>query len=86
MPRLTPHSIHLEITRMFEQGQSFFTELKVQDWLKDHNQDPADYTIVFHQEPAPPGSPHIIAVTIDLKRHDGQAVDPWLLAELNKQA
>lgn len=84
MPRLTPHNLRLEISRMFSQGQGFFAEIKVQDWLKAHNQDPADYSIQFIEQPAPPGSSAVIEISIDLQRHDGQPVDPWLLEELNQ--
>ncbi|MEB3274133.1 MAG: hypothetical protein ACO4CG_09845 [Prochlorothrix sp.] len=83
MPRFTPYNLRLEISRMFSQGQGFFAEIKVQDWLKAHNQDPTDYIIQFQEHPAPPGSSEVIAITIDLQRKDGQAVDPWLLEELN---
>ncbi|MGA1476670.1 MAG: hypothetical protein ACO4AI_16200 [Prochlorothrix sp.] len=83
MPRFSPYNLRLEISRMFSQGQGFFAEIKVQDWLKAHNQDPTDYIIQFQEHPAPPGSSEVIAITIDLQRKDGQAVDPWLLEELN---
>jgi len=39
----------MQITRMFEQGQSIFATTKVQDWLKERNHNPADYEIIFHQ-------------------------------------
>ncbi|XGW00019.1 MAG: hypothetical protein ACAF41_13925 [Leptolyngbya sp. BL-A-14] len=86
MPRLNPFSLQMEITRMFEQGQSFFATFKVQDWLKEHNQDPAAFDIVFHQKPAPPGSGQVMTVEIELRRKDGQPVDPWLQEEANRHA
>ena len=86
MPRFDPYTLQMQITRMFEQGQSFFATLKVQDWLRERNQDPADYEIIFHQKPAPPGSEAVIAIEIELRRHDGQPVDPWLQKQANLQA
>lgn len=86
MPRFTPYTIQMQITRMFIEGQTFFAPIKVQDWLKERNQNPADYEILFHQHPAPPGSQEIIQVEIELKRKDGQPVDEWLLEELKRQA
>jgi len=38
---------------MFEQGQSLFATMKVQDWL-ERNQNPADYEITI-KNPAPLG-------------------------------
>lgn len=86
MGRINPYSLQLQITRMFEQGQSFFATTKVQDWLKERNQNPADYEIIFHQKPAPPGSQRVIDVEIELRRRDGQPVDPWLQSQANLQA
>lgn len=86
MGRINPYSLQLQITRMFEQGQSFFATTKVQDWLKERNQNPADYDIIFHQKPAPPGSERIIDVEIELRRRDGQPVDPWLQSQANLHA
>ena len=83
MPKFSPHTLQMQITRMFEQGQSFFATLKVQDWLRERNQDPAAYDIVFNQKPAPPGSNAVIAVEIELRRKDGQPVDPWLQEQAN---
>ncbi len=85
MPRFTPFTLQMQITRMFNEGQTFFAPIKVQDWLRDHNQDPADYEIIFHQKPAPPGSQQVIQVEIELKRKDGQPVEDWLLEDLNHQ-
>lgn len=85
MPRFTPFTLQMQITRMFNEGQTFFAPIKVQDWLKEHNQNPADYDIIFHQKPAAPGSQQVIQVEIELKRKDGQPVEEWLLADLNNQ-
>jgi hypothetical protein len=84
MARINPYSLRMEIGRMFEQGQSFFCTIKVQDWLKEHNQDPNAYEIVFHQQPALPGSNTKMAVEIELRRKDGQPVDSWLQEEINR--
>lgn len=86
MGRLNPYTLQMQITRMFEQGQSFFAITKVQDWLKERNQNPADYEISFYQKPATPGSNEVIAIEIQLRRRDGQPVDPWLQAEANLAA
>ena len=85
MARLDPYSLRMQISRMFEQGQSFFCTFKVQDWLKERNQYPNDYDIIFHQKPAPPGS-NLMVVEIELRRKDGQPVDPWLQEEVNRYA
>lgn len=86
MPRLDPYSLQMQITRMFETGQSFFATTKVHDWLKEHNQNPADFDISFHQKPAPPGSKLVMVIEIELRRKDGQPVDPWLQAQANLNA
>ena len=86
MGRLNPFSLQMQITRMFEQGQSFFATTKVQEWLKEHNHNPADYDIIFPQKPAPPGSKQVMVVEIELRRQDGQPVDPWLQEQANLQA
>ncbi len=78
MARFTPYTLQLQISRMFASGQAFFATIKVQDWLRQHQQNPDEYEILFHQHPAPPGSDLVIAVEIELKRKDGQPVDPWL--------
>jgi len=85
MARYTPYNIQLQITRMFQSGQSFFAAIKVQDWLKERQEDPTAYDIIFHQKPAAPGSNQIIAVEIELRRKDGKPVEEWLLQELNNQ-
>lgn len=84
MARLDPFSLQMQITRMFEQEQSFFATTKVQDWLREHHEDPNAYSISFVQKPAPPGSKQVMVVEIDLQRRDGQPVDAWLLEEINR--
>lgn len=84
MPRFNPYTLQMQISRMFDQGQSFFATTKVQDWLRERNEDPANYDIIFHQRPAPPGSGMVVAVDIELKRKDGQPVDEWLQTEVNR--
>jgi hypothetical protein len=84
MARLDPYTLQLQIARLFEQGQSFFATVKVQDWLREHNQDPGAYNISFHQKPAAPGSGQTIAIDIELQRKDGQSVDEWLQQEVNR--
>lgn len=84
MPRFNPYTLQLQVTRMFQQGQSFFASTKVQDWLKERNEDPNAYDILFHEKPAPPGSGEVMVIDIELKRKDGQPVDPWLQQEVNR--
>lgn len=86
MPINNPFTIRMQITRMFEQGQSLFAELKVQDWLKERNHNPKDYLIRFHQKMAPVGSTSAVNVEIEILRKDGQPVDEWLKQELNRQS
>ncbi|MDB9311608.1 hypothetical protein PN462_00740 [Spirulina sp. CS-785/01] len=85
MGRHNPYTLRLEITKMMDQGQSFFCTMKVQDWLKERKENPDDYNIVFHRQPAPPGSKEVMQVEIELQRKDGQPVDPWLQEEVNRQ-
>jgi hypothetical protein len=85
MPRFSPYNLQLQVTRMFNEGQSMFATLKVQEWLQQRQHNPQDYEILFHQQPAAPGSGKVIQVQIELRRRDGQTVDPWLLQELNQQ-
>lgn len=82
MARFAPHDLQLQITRMFAEGQSFFAKIKVQDWLKERNENPEDYEISFEKRPAPPGSKQVFVVDIQLSRKDGQAVDPWILEQI----
>ena len=84
MPRYNPYTLQMQINRLFEQGQSFFATTKVQDWLKERNQNPADYDIIFHQKPAPPGSKQVMVVEIELRRKDGHPGDPWLQEQANQ--
>jgi hypothetical protein len=84
MPRHDPFTLQMQLTRMYRDGQSFFAKIKVQEWLKERQEDPANYEIMFHQQPAPPGSPEVIALVVELRRLDGQPVDPWLTEEINR--
>lgn len=84
MARINPYTLQMQITRMFEQGQSLFATTKVQDWLRERKEDPANYDILFHEKPAPPGSGLVIVMEIELRRRDGQPVDPWLQEEVNR--
>ena len=83
MSQHNPHSIQLQINRMFENGQSLFAKTKVDDWLKQRNEDPLDYEIIFNKIPAPVGSRAVMTTQIELQRKDGAPVDEWLLAQLN---
>ncbi len=83
MSQHNPHSIQLQINRLFESGQSLFAKTKVEDWLKQRSENPADYDIIFHKQPAPVGSRAVMAISIELQRKDGQPLDQWLLAQLN---
>lgn len=84
MPKLNPFSLQMQVTRMFEQGQSFFATTRVQDWLREHNEDPNAYDITFQQQIAPPGSNQVMVIEIGLRRRDGQPVDAWLQEEINR--
>ena len=86
MARLNPYCLSIEITRMFQQGNAIFALPKVEAWLKDRQQDPSDYEILFHEEMAPPSSPDPMVIRIELVRRDGQPVDPWLQEEVNLQS
>ena len=83
MARINIHSLSMQISRMFEQGQSFFVGIKVQDWLRERNENPDDYDILFHEKPAPPGSGLIIMREIELRRKDGKPVEAWLQEDIN---
>ena len=83
MSQHNPHSIQLQINRLFESGQSLFAKTKVDDWLKQRNEDPFDYEIIFNKIPAPVGSRAVTAIQVALTRKDGAAVDEWLLTQLN---
>ncbi len=86
MPRHNPYDLQMQITRLFEQGQSMFATIKVQDWLRERQEDPANYDILFHQKPAPPGSGATIAIDVELRRKDGHPVEPWLQQQLDRQS
>jgi hypothetical protein len=83
MAQHNPHSIQLQINRMYESGQSLFAKTKVEDWLKQRNENPADYDIIFNKQPAPVGSREVMAINIELQRKDGQPLDEWLSTQLN---
>ena len=83
MARLNIHSLSMQISRMFEQGQSFFCVIKVQDWLRERNENPEDYEILFHEKTAPPESGLIIMREIELRRKDGKPVAAWLQEDIN---
>ena len=83
MSQHNPHSIQLQINRMFESGQSLFAKTKVDDWLKQRSEDPFDYEIIFNKTPAPVGSRAVMTVQVELQRKDGAPVDEWLLTQLN---
>jgi hypothetical protein len=83
MSQHNPHSIQIQINRMFESGQSLFAKTKVEDWLKQRNEDPADYEIIFNKQPAAVGSGAVMAIKIEIQRRDGQPLDEWLSAQLN---
>jgi hypothetical protein len=84
MARLDPLTLQMQVTRMFQQGQSFFATMKVQEWLRERQEDPHAYDILFHQKPAPPGSGEVMVIAIELKRKDGQPIDAWLQKEVNR--
>lgn len=83
MARLNIHSLPLQISRMFESGQSFFCAIKVQDWLRERNENPDDYEISFVEKPAPPESGLIIMREIMLRRKDGKEVEAWITEDIN---
>jgi hypothetical protein len=82
MAKYTPYNLQLQISRMFQDGQSLFASIKVQDWLKERNENPADYEISFTKRPAAPGSREVQVIDINLKRKDDQPVADWLLEQL----
>lgn len=84
MPRINPHTLQMQITRLFATGQSFFALPAVQQWLRERHQNPHDYDIIFHEQIAPPDSDAAMIIEIELKRKDGQPVDPWLQTEVNR--
>ncbi|MEB3311502.1 MAG: hypothetical protein VKJ02_14845 [Snowella sp.] len=86
MARLDPYNLRMQISRMFEQGQSLFCTFKVQDWLRERGYDPNEYDIIFHEKPAPNGSTSKLMVEIELCRKDGQPVKPELQSKINEFA
>ncbi|KGF71951.1 hypothetical protein DO97_14120 [Neosynechococcus sphagnicola sy1] len=85
MSRHNPYTLQMQITQLFEQGQSFFATIRVQDWLRDRNEDPSLYEILFHEKSVPSGVKATKLIEIELRRRDGQAIDPWLQQEINRQ-
>ena len=83
MSQHNPHSIQLQINRMFESGQSLFAKTKVEDWLKQRNEDPSEYNIIFNKKPAPVGSRAVMTIEIELQRKDGAPLDEWLSSQVN---
>jgi hypothetical protein len=86
MSRYTPYNIQLQVSRMFQDGQAMFASIKVQDWLKERGEDPADYSITFNKQPAAVGSRAVQTVEIVLQRKDGEPVADWLLSQLTGQS
>jgi len=86
MPRINPYTLQMQVSRLFEQGQSFFATTKVQDWLRERNEDPNAYDIIFHQKPANSDSGSATVIEIELRRRDGQPLDAWLQEEVNRHA
>ncbi|MGB3693781.1 MAG: hypothetical protein WA896_19780 [Spirulinaceae cyanobacterium] len=84
MARINPYTLRMQLSRMFEQGQSFFAMTKVQDWLRERKENPLEYDISFHQIPAPEGSDLDTIIEIELCRKDGTPVDAWLQEEINR--
>lgn len=84
MAKINPYTLQMQITRMFESGQSFFALEKVNDWLKERKEDPHNYEIIFHRQEARLDSGLSLNIQIELKRKDGQEVDPWLQQEINR--
>jgi hypothetical protein len=82
MAKYTPYNLQLQISRMFQEGQSLLASMKVQGWLQERNENAADYEISFTKRPAAPGSREVQVVDIHLKRKDGEPVADWLLAQL----
>ncbi|MDX2271905.1 MAG: hypothetical protein NW237_08130 [Cyanobacteriota bacterium] len=84
MAIVNPFSLKLEISKLFQQGQSFFALSKVESWLREHHENPGDFDITFHQEMPSPDDSAVMLIGIQLSRRDGQAVDPWLIEEINR--
>ncbi len=84
MARINPYTLRMQISRMFEQGQSFFAKTKVEDWLRERKENPLEYDVLFHQRPAPEGSDLTTTIEIELRRKDETPVDTWLQEEVNR--
>ncbi len=84
MARFNPHSLRMELTRMVEQGQVFFTLPRIETWLQERQLDPTEFDISLIEEMAPLESGRVKLIRVDLKRKDGQPVEPWLLEEINR--
>ncbi len=86
MARFSPYSLELQITRLFKDGQSFFAASKVEQWLMERGENPQNYTITFARQEAPAGSELPFLIKTELKRKDGQAVEDWLIKQLQENA
>jgi hypothetical protein len=86
MARFSPYSLELQITRLFKDGQSFFAASKVEQWLMERGENPQNYTITFVRQEAPAGSDLPFLIKTELKRKDGQAVEDWLIQQLQENA
>ncbi len=84
MPQINPLTLRLQVDRLLEQGQPFFAQVKVQDWLKERGHNPKDYEIIFSDKMAAPKSGAVSLAQIELRRRDGQPVDEWLQDEVNR--
>ena len=84
MARINPYTLQMQITRMFEQNQSFFVLDKVNNWLLERKENPHDYEVIFHKKPPLPETGLSLNIFIELKRKDGTEVDPWLQEEINR--
>lgn len=85
MARFSPYSLQLQLTRLFRDGQSFFAVSKVEQWLIEKGEDPLSYLISFQKQPAPKDSEMPFLIEVQLKRRDGQPVDPWVLEQIKEQ-
>ena len=84
MARINPYTLQMQITRMFEQNQSFFALNKVNDWLLERQENPHDYEVIFHKKEPISETGLSVNIFIELKRKDGEEVDPWLQEEINR--
>jgi hypothetical protein len=86
MGRINPYTLQMQISRMYETGQSFFALTKVNDWLKERQEDPNNYEVIFHRQNPIPETGLSLNIYIELKRKDGEEVDPWLQQEINRHS